>query len=179
MSIKASAALQGLSGSILKLPLVGTLTSNSFYLAFAIVFIIVLIATFIFGDSSDIWTKAIRMLFWGYLVTVVLLLLRDQSDALSVIEERKNKLTEEIFMTTPGSVPPYFVTTRANTPPGYSNNPLISRDQVADLVEQRAQAIAAERITQMHGDNMNTSAPASTSASTSVNTVATTTATAI
>lgn len=132
MSIKVSPTIENLSNILLGLPLVGTATSNSYYLAFAIVVIIVLIASFVYGDSS--WSSIARMLIWGYIATTALLLLRDTAEAANTRERGREKLAEEIFMSAPGPAPVY------NAPPPAVN--------FAEAVEARAQAIAAARAQQ-------------------------------
>ena len=145
MSIKTSAAIRDVSDSLLALPLINNITSNSFYLAFAIIIVIVLIASFVFNDSNDWWTRCLRLAFWGYLAVLPLLMLKDRADVIASKNTSEERLMADLFRDRPGQqVPDGFVTTRANTLPGHSVNPYVSRTQLADMVEARARQLAEQ-----------------------------------
>lgn len=161
MSIKTSAAIRDVSDSLLALPLISGITSNSFYLAFAVVIVITLIASITFHDSNDWWTRCLRLVFWGYLAVLPLLMLKDRADAIAAKNTAEERMMSNLFTDRPGQkVPDGFVTSRANTLPGHSVNPYVSRSQLATMIEERAKQLAE----QMHNGDAAATSPAPTTA---------------
>lgn len=146
MSIKTSKALTDASDSLLSLPIISFAVSHAYAQALVIVCIIVLIALFIFGDNDSKYSRVLRLGFWSYLIITGILLLRDRNEQKQIEDAERSGLINEIFRPANITESEHYVTTRAQNPVGYSANPLLTREQVAHMVEERAAVRAREMV---------------------------------
>ena len=130
MPLKASQAMQDAADSLLRLPIIQTMTENSFYLALAIVVVICLIVMFVFRGTENNTYKVIRVMFWSFLTTVSLLLLRDRVNALRAESQEKQGAYDEVFEERPDLV-------QGNGTPDHV--------RLRRIIEDRANAIADKR----------------------------------
>ena len=75
----------------------------------------------------------------------MILLLRDRSHVIATKNVGEERLMSDLFQDRPGTtLTQGIVTTRANTLPGHSQNPYVSKQQLAEWVETRAREIAGQ-----------------------------------
>lgn len=97
MSVKTSRAVNEMFDALLSVPLLSRIASNSFYTGFVVVIIIVLLAAFVYRDSDSLFTKSLRLIFWGAVFTSMILALRERKLASIVDERHETAGTRELF----------------------------------------------------------------------------------
>lgn len=96
-SVKSGRAVNELLDTLLGVPFLSRIATSAFYTGVVVVIIIVLLAAFVFRDSESLLQKSIRLIFWGFIFTTALLMLRERKLGAIMREMNETAGTKELF----------------------------------------------------------------------------------
>lgn len=96
-SVKSGRAVNELLDTLLGVPLLSRIAKSALYTGMVVVIIIVLLAAFVYRDSESLLQKSIRLIFWGFIFTSALLMLRERKMGAIMREMNETAGTKELF----------------------------------------------------------------------------------